>query len=111
MRPPRILMCPPTYYGIEYEINPWMSRARGSTPERAARQWQNLHDALTGLGVQVEKLTPQPGRPDLVRRLPHPQRRRRPPVPGPADRPAGLAARTGRSPVLSPRHVLLPPGP
>ena len=29
-RQPRILMCPPDYYGIEYEINPWMSRARGS---------------------------------------------------------------------------------
>ena len=25
---PHILMCPPDYYGIEYEINPWMSRSR-----------------------------------------------------------------------------------
>ena len=32
MRQPRILMCPPDYYGIEYEINPWMSRSRGSSP-------------------------------------------------------------------------------
>ena len=23
-----ILMCPPDYYGIEYEINPWMNRQR-----------------------------------------------------------------------------------
>ena len=36
MRQPRILMCPPDYYGIEYEINPWMSRSRGSDAERAA---------------------------------------------------------------------------
>ena len=36
MRQPRILMCPPDFYGIEYEINPWMSRSRGSSPERAA---------------------------------------------------------------------------
>ncbi len=35
MRQPRILMCPPDYYGIEYEINPWMSRSRGSSLERA----------------------------------------------------------------------------
>jgi N-dimethylarginine dimethylaminohydrolase len=63
---PRILMCPPDYYGIEYEINPWMSRSRGSTPERAHQQWQNLHDTLVGLGVQVDLLTPQPGLPDLV---------------------------------------------
>ena len=66
MRQPRILMCPPDYYGIEYEINPWMSRAQGSTPERAARQWQGLHDALSRLGVQIERLPPQPGLPDLV---------------------------------------------
>ena len=40
-----LLLCPPDYYGIEYEINPWMSRARGrgsgrgpATMERVARQ-------------------------------------------------------------------------
>jgi N-dimethylarginine dimethylaminohydrolase len=59
-------MCPPDYYGIEYEINPWMSRSRGSTPARALRQWQALYDVLCGLGVQAERLAPQPGLPDLV---------------------------------------------
>jgi N-dimethylarginine dimethylaminohydrolase len=63
---PRILMCPPDYYGIEYEINPWMKRDHASTPERACSQWQKLHDALVGLGVSIERLTPQPGLPDLV---------------------------------------------
>jgi len=66
MRKPRILMCPPDYYGIEYEINPWMSRSRSSTPERALQQWQKLHDTLCGLGVQVERMAPQVGLPDLV---------------------------------------------
>jgi N-dimethylarginine dimethylaminohydrolase len=66
MRQPRILMCRPDYYGIEYEINPWMSRSRGSTPERALAQWQALHDILRGLGVTVELLAPQQGLPDLV---------------------------------------------
>jgi N-dimethylarginine dimethylaminohydrolase len=66
MRQPRILMCRPDYYGIEYEINPWMSRSRGSTPQRAMAQWQALHDILRGLGVTVELLPPQPGLPDLV---------------------------------------------
>jgi N-dimethylarginine dimethylaminohydrolase len=66
MKVPRILMCPPDYYGIEYEINPWMSRQRGSTPERARAQWQKLHDTLGGLGVQVERMAPQRGLPDLV---------------------------------------------
>ena len=66
MRQPRILMCPPDYYGIEYEINPWMSRARGSTPEKARRQWGELYRTLCGLGVTVDLLTPQPELPDLV---------------------------------------------
>jgi arginine dihydrolase len=59
-------MCPPDYYGIEYEINPWMSRQRGSTPERARRQWDQLYQTLCGLGVTVELLAPQPELPDLV---------------------------------------------
>src|SRR5262249_4594880 len=66
MRQPRILMCPPDYYGIEYEINPWMSRSRGSTPQTARRQWNALYETLRKLGVVVERMTPQPGLPDLV---------------------------------------------
>jgi N-dimethylarginine dimethylaminohydrolase len=66
MRQPRILMCPPDYYGIEYEINPWMNRSRGSTPERARQQWTALTEVLRGLGVTIELMTPQPGLPDLV---------------------------------------------
>lgn len=66
MRQPTILMCPPEYYGIEYEINPWMSRARGAVRETAQAQWRMLYETLLGLGVRVELLTPQPGLPDLV---------------------------------------------
>jgi N-dimethylarginine dimethylaminohydrolase len=66
MRQARILMCPPDFYGIEYEINPWMKKERGSSPERARAQWRQLHDTLLGLGVRVELMTPQPGLPDLV---------------------------------------------
>jgi len=66
MRHPTILMCPPDYYGIEYEINPWMSRSRGSSPEKAHQQWHHLHNTLVSLGVKVELMTPQLGLPDLV---------------------------------------------
>ncbi len=31
---PRILMCPPDHYGIEYEINPWMNRQRPADPRQ-----------------------------------------------------------------------------
>jgi len=63
---PRILMCPPTHYGIEYEINPWMSRSHGANLSVAQRQWQALYQALIGLGVQVELLNSVQGLPDLV---------------------------------------------
>ncbi len=66
MSQPRILMCSPDYYNIEYEINPWMSRERDSVLQFAIKQWQKLYDTLVQLGVEVELLTPQPGLPDLV---------------------------------------------
>ena len=66
MRQPRILMCPPDFYGIEYEINPWMSRSHNSTPDKAQAQWRALRDTLLRLGAQVETMTPQKGLPDLV---------------------------------------------
>jgi N-dimethylarginine dimethylaminohydrolase len=59
-------MCPPDFYGIEYEINPWMKREHGSTPARAQAQWRNLHDTLVSLGVKIELMTPRRGLPDLV---------------------------------------------
>lgn len=62
----RILMCPPTYYGIEYEINPWMKRSVASDPAESTRQWQALHDSLINLGAIVELIEPVKGLPDLV---------------------------------------------
>src|SRR5262245_24366652 len=66
MRRPRILMCPPDYYGIEYEINPVMHVEQGAKRERAQAQWQRLREALRGHGVTVELMQPRPGLPDLV---------------------------------------------
>jgi N-dimethylarginine dimethylaminohydrolase len=59
-------MCPPDYYGIEYEINPWMSREVKTDPGESRRQWLGLHDTLRELGVTIERLEPVPGLPDLV---------------------------------------------
>ncbi|MGL6096135.1 MAG: dimethylarginine dimethylaminohydrolase family protein [Fimbriiglobus sp.] len=66
MSGPRILMCPPDHYGIEYEINPWMNRSLGAVRELAFRQWHTLRDTLVLLGAVVEDLAPHPGLPDLV---------------------------------------------
>ncbi|HOB73606.1 MAG TPA: arginine deiminase-related protein [Phycisphaerae bacterium] len=63
----RLLMCRPTYYNIEYEINPWMSRARGAVAPVAQAQWENLYRTLTErVGAQIELVEPVPGLPDLV---------------------------------------------
>ena len=64
--PPRILMCPPDHYGIEYEINPWMNRSLGAVAAVAFRQWTALRDTLRNLGATVETLEPVAGLPDLV---------------------------------------------
>jgi N-dimethylarginine dimethylaminohydrolase len=66
MTTPRILMCPPDYYGIEYEINAWMNRARPADSDLAREQWRNLKATLEFAGATIELLAPQPGLPDLV---------------------------------------------
>jgi N-dimethylarginine dimethylaminohydrolase len=65
-RQPWLLMCPPDHYGIEYEINPWMSRSRSADQTRARGQWHALHKTITGLGARVSLLDPVPGLPDMV---------------------------------------------
>jgi N-dimethylarginine dimethylaminohydrolase len=63
---PAILMCPPDFYGIEYEINPWMHRDQPSDLGRAKSQWQGLYELLRSLNVDVQLLDPVKGLPDLV---------------------------------------------
>jgi N-dimethylarginine dimethylaminohydrolase len=63
---PTILMCPPRYYGIEYEINPWMSRSRQSDSDAARAQWHALYGLLSSLGADLRQLEPAIGLPDLV---------------------------------------------
>ena len=66
MTTPHILMCPPDHYGIEYEINPWMSRSRQSDREVAQQQWRDLRAIIESTGAKVSTLDPVPGLPDLV---------------------------------------------
>ncbi len=63
---PAILMCPPDFYGIEYEINPWMRKTQGSDVTRARDQWSRLKSLLESLGAEIHLLPPAPGLPDLV---------------------------------------------
>ena len=62
----RILMCSPEFYGIEYEINPWMSRSRQADRPLALEQWTALRDTLAATGVEIALVEPAEGLPDLV---------------------------------------------
>lgn len=61
-----LLLCPPDFYGIEYEINPWMSRARGAEADVVKQQWAGLHATLSKLDCKIELIQPQPKLPDMV---------------------------------------------
>ena len=61
-----LLLCPPDHYGIEYEINPWMSRARGADAPVAQQQWKGLHETLSKLDSKIHLVPPQPRLPDMV---------------------------------------------
>jgi N-dimethylarginine dimethylaminohydrolase len=61
-----LLLCPPDYYGIEYEINPWMSRARGAEAPLAQQQWKNLHGTLSKLDCKIHLVKPRSKLPDMV---------------------------------------------
>lgn len=60
-------MCPPIYFGIKYEINPWMRRTQPSDPELAKEQWRLLCRLLQDqLDVEVVLAEPIQGLPDMV---------------------------------------------
>jgi N-dimethylarginine dimethylaminohydrolase len=66
MTQPRILMCQPDFYGIEYEINAWMDRDRPADRALALEQWSALKSMIEGAGGAVETMPPVAGLPDLV---------------------------------------------
>lgn len=63
---PHILMCPPDFYGIEYEINPWMNTERQADHPTAVKQWHALRGHIEACGARVSQLVPVKGLPDLV---------------------------------------------
>src|SRR5438067_12786145 len=60
------LMCPPDYFGVFYEINPWMHTENAADRELAQEQWQNLVANLRQAGATVKTMEPVKSLPDLV---------------------------------------------
>src|SRR5207253_4427636 len=61
-----ILMCRPEYFGVEYEINPWMHVSVKVDHTLADTQWRTLYAAYQRLGVDIELAEPHAGLPDMV---------------------------------------------
>ena len=61
-----ILMCRPDYFGVEYEINPWMHVAVSVDHDLAATQWESLCETYGRLGAAIELVEPRLGLPDMV---------------------------------------------
>lgn len=61
-----ILMCPPTFYGIFYEINAWMNIEQKAHPLLAAEQWLTLKDTIEHIGGDVLLIDAVNDLPDMV---------------------------------------------
>jgi N-dimethylarginine dimethylaminohydrolase len=61
-----VLLCPPTFFDVVDQKNPYMSGASGVNRENALRQWQELRSALERAGCQVETIPAVHGLEDMV---------------------------------------------
>ena len=64
--PRRYLMCRPSYFAVDYAINPWMDPSAPVHVDRAIAQWETLRETYRDLGHAVEEIDPVPGLPDMV---------------------------------------------
>lgn len=66
--PPKktFLLCRPSFYGINYEINPWMTVSNPASRPLAQVQWSSLGDRLKEHGAEVLSVKPREGLPDMV---------------------------------------------
>jgi N-dimethylarginine dimethylaminohydrolase len=62
----RYAMTPPTFFAVEYAINPWMDVTRSVDVRVAQAQWEGLHQTYLRLGHHVDLIEPVPGLPDMV---------------------------------------------
>lgn len=60
------VMTPPTFFAVEYAINPWMDPTTTVDTHRALDQWDTLRRTYKELGHTVELIEPVAGLPDMV---------------------------------------------
>jgi N-dimethylarginine dimethylaminohydrolase len=62
----RYAMTPPTYFAVEYAINPWMDTSTPVDVGVAEVQWEGLYRTYLRLGHHVDVIEPVSGLPDMV---------------------------------------------
>lgn len=62
----KFLMCAPTYFAIEYEINAWMQQTNQVDHAKALEQWRTIKQSYLDLGHQVVTIEPVAGLPDMI---------------------------------------------
>src|ERR1700736_3264296 len=62
----RVLLCPPHYFDVVDQKNPYMSGQSPVDPARARSQWESLCAALRQCGCEVETIVPVAGLEDMV---------------------------------------------
>ncbi len=66
LTPKRVLLCPPDYFDVVDQKNPYMSGSSTVNHAKARTQWQNLHAAFQQCGCEVETIDPVKGLEDMV---------------------------------------------
>src|SRR5579884_2806249 len=61
----RVLLCRPTYFTVDYVINPHM-QPYSVNSQKSRQQWDDLVSTLKSLGIKVEVIEQQPDVPDMV---------------------------------------------
>lgn len=59
-------MCPPKYFEIKYEINPWMSTSNNIDYQKAYIQYTKLKNTYNKLNIKLNEIFPNPFLPDQV---------------------------------------------
>jgi len=65
-RPRHYAMTAPTFFAVEYAINPWMDTSTTVDTHVAMNQWESLRQTYKELGHTVELVEPVAGLPDMV---------------------------------------------
>ncbi len=63
---PHVLVCPPNYFDVIDQKNPYMSLTRAVDRVKARTQWENLCSVLQQNGCEIEAIDPIEGLEDMV---------------------------------------------